>query len=406
MCTICCNIDGVDVQCESGQTVLEAARSAGLHIPTLCYFAGLNQIGACRMCVVEIKGMPRLMPACTTQVKDGMVIRTASRQVVDSRKRTLDILCKRHRMDCEYCPDYTFCELHALVREMGLDDRKYANVYHARNADESSPCIVRDNSKCVRCRRCVATCKAQGVEAIAALHRAEDTIMGAQVPLAETDCNGCGQCVRNCPTGALFVRDDTDLLWRALNNRKKLIFGIMPETANNIGRFFGAKTDNNELGRLATVCKKAGAYEVFDLTGLKETAVKDLGGKGTLCPAHMFRGKPHGRDLEEIFLERALKQYPNTPREDLFFVYFSGCTAAKQNHKCDAVLTTVELFHWVQRACVSKFTTLDVWKKAEESTPRRLLGSVLEPERTELTWVCPGGCQNGGGQFRTQGFQK
>lgn len=212
MGSIHCSINGQDVSCEPGTTVLEAARAAGIDIPSLCYFKELNQIGACRICVVEIEGMPRLMAACTTQVKSGMVIHTESEAVIASRKRSLDLICKRHRMDCEYCPNYSFCELHAVIRRLGIDDRPYSQTYRERRADESSSCIVRDNSKCVRCRRCVATCKKQGVEAISALYRAETTTVGALLPMAETNCISCGQCVRNCPTGALFVKDDTDLL--------------------------------------------------------------------------------------------------------------------------------------------------------------------------------------------------
>lgn len=429
MSTIRCNIDGREVSCEAGCTVLEAAKAVGIDIPTLCYFKDLNKLGACRVCVVEIEGMPRLMPSCMTQVKDGMVVHTESERVIEARRQTVDLLCKHHRMDCEYCPHYTFCELHAVIRKLGMDDRKYNEVYQERNADESSRSIVRDYSKCIRCRRCVSTCKAQGVEAIGALRRAEGTIIGTLVPMIQTNCIGCGQCVRNCPTGALFVKDDTDELWRAQNRKKKIVFGIAPETAANIGRFFGAKEDKDEFGRLTAICRKAGAHEVFDITGVRQAALNELADEiqrqtergearvtVSLCAAEKHRevideAVLFGRSPESVFTEAAERFFSRhgVSRDELFLVYVSPCTAAKREHDCDAVLTTTELFQWFQRACVSRFTTLDVWQKAQPEEPVKLfegLESRVDEAKIEMLTACPGGCKNGGGQFRAKAYQK
>lgn len=398
--TIRCEINGIEISCEAGQTVLEAARENGIEIPTLCYLAKVNRLGACRVCVVQIEGMPRLMPACITPVRDGMVIHTESEAVVESRRQSVDLLCKRHRMDCEYCPHYTFCELHAIIRKLGIDDRKYSQVYHARNADESSKSIVRDNSKCIRCRRCVSTCKAQGIEAIGTLWRGENAESGSILPISETNCIGCGQCVKNCPTGALFVKDDTDLLWRALNNKKRLVFGIQPETAAGIARFFGAREPINEIRKLTAVLKKCGAYAVCDLTGLQETVLAGRSGEVTVCPAQVHPELPHTEPMDRVYDEAARRALG----EEIFTVYVSGCTAAKREPHADAVLTTTELFAWVQRACVSRFTTLDTWEKAAETEPMRLFAA--SEVTASVRYICPGGCKNGGGQFRTQGYQK
>ena len=124
MSSIRCQINGTEILCESSMTILEAARNAGIHIPSLCYLKDINKAAACRMCVVAVEGMPRLMPSCVTLVKEGMVIETETEEVKASRKESLDLICKHHRMDCEYCPNYTFCELHALLREEGIDDRQ------------------------------------------------------------------------------------------------------------------------------------------------------------------------------------------------------------------------------------------------------------------------------------------
>lgn len=309
-----------------------------------------------------------------------------------------------------------------------MDDRPYSQIYHERKADESSLCIIRDNSKCVRCRRCVATCERQGVEAISALYRAEATMAGSLFPMAETNCIACGQCVRNCPTGALFVKDDTDLLWRAQNNRKKIVIGIMPESANNIGRFFGAKTDQDEMARLAAVCRKAGAYEVLDLTGLRDLAVSELASEVarrkkvgesvavSICPAEKRRERQQetilwGRNPEAIFRGKAMELFreKGISDDELFLVYVSPCTAVKRSHASDAALTTVELFQWIQRACVSRFTTLDVWNKTAEEAALPLLSDDKAPigeSEAALICACPGGCANGGGQFRPNAYQK
>lgn len=452
MSTVKCKINGLEIICKEGDTILEAARANQIDIPTLCYFQNLNHPGACRICVVQIAGMPRLMAACTTVVKEGMEIETENEEVISSRKRSLDLICKRHRMDCEYCPDYTFCELHGLVRRYGLDDRKYSQVYQPRNADESSPSIVRDTSKCIRCRRCVATCKQQGVEAISTLNRAGNTVTGAIIPMSETNCIGCAQCVRNCPTGALSIKDETDLIWRAVNEKKTIVFGIMPSTANNLGHFFGDREDKNEIGRIAAIAKKIGADRVYDLTNLDMLALnetvekvhrKQEAGSQTIlvtsCPGakHYFEGNDALVEVpqnEDIFSKLVRKEYEQKgiSRDNLCIVYVSSCASVKQSHSSDVVLTTTEFYQWMLRACVSRFTLRHVW---EQSLPESadvlpelseinivndfsdalegILGmkvqkangiteakSLLSENSIVLVNACPGGCVNGGGQFR------
>ena len=458
MSTVSCKINGREVICEAGTTILEAARAAGVDIPTLCYLKDVNKAGACRMCVVEIAGMPRLMAACTTAVTEGAEIFTESEKVVLSRKTTLDLLCKRHRMDCEYCPDYTYCELHALIRKYGLDERKYSQVYQKRNADETSASIVRDPSKCIRCRRCVATCKKQGVEAVSALNRAAATAVGAVIPMADTACIGCAQCVKNCPTGALSVRDETDLLLREHNEKKIIVFGVMPETAQNIGMFFGEKEPGNEMGRIAAIARKAGVDAVYDLSGIGALAAEEASQQirkkqeksegavlAAACPGiwHYFEDDGNLvkiKSNEALFHQMVKEEYGHMgiSREQLFIVYVSPCAAVKREHVCDAVLTTTELYQWMLRICVSRFTLRQVWSTAKPRDAKILNGLAARKENTDLrsslenllgqtirkaegiaegkkllegsgvfiASACPGGCMNGGGQFRTQGFLK
>lgn len=446
-----CKINGRTVTCPEGTTILEAARQAGIDIPTLCYLRDLNHPAACRMCVVEIEGMPRLIPSCVTPVKDGMDIRTESEKAVASRKKTLDLMCRNHRMDCEYCPNYTFCELHALLRRYGVDDRPYSQVYHERNADESSPCIVRDPSKCVLCRRCVSACRKQGLSVPGPLHRAAGTRIGTIVPVGESDCMGCGQCVRNCPTGALFVRNDSDELLRAVNRKKHIVFGVTRQTAENIGRFFGEREPADHMGRLFALLKKAGAEAVFDVTDWEDEtlsaaaeAVQAASGPVaiTRCPA-AARALSREMELvripstEAVFDQKIRAEYAparGLAQEDVFTVYVSPCTAAKRGHICDLALTTTELHAWLTRVCVSRFTLREVWNRtvsetlpAKENGPSyyeklqarcgkdvRIVtadGLVQARELAEngeqriAVWACPGGCENGGGQFRAEAYK-
>lgn len=170
-------INGKAIAANEGSTILEATQANGIHIPTLCHLADCAPDSSCRICVVEVVGAPRLMPACSTKVNESMEVLTHSEKVVESRKMTLDLICRNHRMDCEYCSRYSDCELHALLREHGMDDRIYSNVHHEQEKDSSSPAIIRDNSKCVLCRRCEKVCEKQSIHAIGSLHRAADGII-------------------------------------------------------------------------------------------------------------------------------------------------------------------------------------------------------------------------------------
>ena len=446
-----CRINGQTVTFRDGATILETARQAGIDIPTLCYIKNLNRPAACRMCVVEIEGMAKLMPACVTKAQEGMAIQTESEKVVESRKKTLDLMCQNHRMDCEYCPNYTFCELHALLRRYGVDDRLYSQVYHSRNADETSPCIVRDPSKCVLCRRCVSACQKQGLSVPGPLHRAFGTKIGTIVPLGESDCMGCGQCVRNCPTGALFVRNDSDELLRAVNRKKHIVFGITRHTAENIGRFFGEREPADHMGKLFALLKKAGAEAVFDVTDWGDDtlqsaakAVKAATGSAavTRCPAaaKALAGEMELIQIpstEQVFASKMRTEYASAnglSPEDIFTVYVSPCSAAKREHESDLVLTTTELHAWLMRVCVSKFTLRDVWNKTQpEELPSREEGPswyeklrdfcgvgiklaladglaqartlVNSGEQKIAVWACPRGCVNGGGQFRAEAWK-
>ncbi len=412
-------INSKTVSANEGNTILEAARANDIHIPTLCHLAGCTPDSSCRICVVEVKGVPRLMPACSTLVSDGMEIFTDSEKVVESRRITLDLICRNHRMECEYCSRYSDCELHALLRELGMDDRAYASIHHEQEKDFSSPAIVRDSSKCVLCRRCEKVCEKQGIFAIGALKRAADTKIGSVVPMPESGCIGCGQCLAACPTGALSIKNESKALRIAQNKGKTVIFALSPFIEHS--------------GKLVSILHSMGAHKVFDGSGFVAMAAEEAkselakGKKGIspICPsaAKLVDVPVLGRHPEAIFHEWCKKEFGI----EAFTVWVSPCTALKAKHDCDFAMTEMELYDHILRACVSRYTMRQVWEDAveapfDESVPRSELRDELAPalegyktlsvsgaaeiKKADKDFVfadllaCPGGCAMGGGYIK------
>ena len=209
-------IDGEKVQVPKGTTVLEAARKIGKKIPTLCFLKGVNEIGACRMCVVEVKGARALQAACVYPVSEGMEVYTNTPAVREARKVTLELLLSDHNLECPTCVRNLNCELQKLAEELGIKSIRFTGEKHKAKYDDFSPSIVRDTSKCILCRRCVSTChNVQGVGVISPNHRGFETMVAPvyDMSLAEVACVNCGQCILACPVGALKEKDDTDKVW-------------------------------------------------------------------------------------------------------------------------------------------------------------------------------------------------
>ena len=204
-------INGLPYQVEEGMTILEAAKSVGINIPTLCYLKDINAIGACRICVVEVKGAKTLVTACVYPVNEGMEITTNSARVMDSRRRNLELLLSTHEKKCLSCVRSGNCELQALSKEFGVEDENhFAGEKPEYKIDDSAAQLYRDNNKCILCRRCVAVCRSwQGVSVIGPNNRGIKTHIGCafDMDLDTVACVGCGQCVNVCPTGALSQKD-------------------------------------------------------------------------------------------------------------------------------------------------------------------------------------------------------
>ncbi len=226
-------INGVDVQAPQGSTILEAARIANIEIPTLCFLKEINAIGACRICVVEVKGARSLVTACVYPINEGMEVFTNTPKVIESRKKTLQLILSDHDKKCTSCVRSKNCELQKLCNDYGVDDAdRFAGVSNKFELDDSAPHMIRDNNKCILCRRCVAACeKTQGIGVIGANERGFKTFIGSpfDMDLNDTACISCGQCIAVCPVGALYEKDNTKEVFDAIADpRRRRAANILP----------------------------------------------------------------------------------------------------------------------------------------------------------------------------------
>lgn len=262
-------INNIPVQVEEGSTILEAAKIAGIKIPTLCYLKGVNEIGACRVCVCEVKGARSLVAACVYPVNEGMEVFTNTPAVRKSRKATVELLLSNHNKDCLSCVRNNNCELQTLSLELGCDSKKYDGAKTEAHVDDSSASIIRDNSKCVLCRRCVAVCKEyQSVAVIGANGRGFDTHIACafEKPLNTTSCVGCGQCIVACPTGALHEKEEIDDVIAAISDpHKRVIVGAAPSVRVALGEEFGMPIGTNVQGKMVAALRRLGFDDVFDV---------------------------------------------------------------------------------------------------------------------------------------------
>ena len=274
-------INDIPVTVPAGTTVLEAARSAGFNIPSLCFLKDINEIGACRICVVEVKGAKSLVASCVYPVAEGMEVYTNTERVRKSRQLTLELILSNHRMDCLTCPRNSHCELRQLAADLGIDAVRYANDNMPPQIEDSAPHLVRDNSKCVLCRRCTAVCRAtQEVGVIGPNDRGFNTHIGCAFDrdLAEVDCVSCGQCIVACPTGALSEKDDTAQVLAALADPKKhVVVGPAPSIRVTLGECFGMPIGTNVEGKMVTALRRLGFNKVFDVDTAADFTIMEEG---------------------------------------------------------------------------------------------------------------------------------
>lgn len=274
-------INGIPVAAPEGSTVLEAAHLAGIRIPTLCYLKEINAIGACRICVCEVKGARGLVAACVHPIAEGMEVFTNTPAIQKYRKTTLELILSNHRTDCLSCPRSTDCELQKLCREYGVDMDRFKKGATDCTVDTSMPHLVRDNSKCILCRRCIAVCqKNQYAGVIEACERGYDTHIGCafDMSLADTACVACGQCTAVCPTAALTERDDTAKVWEALGDTTKMVIvGPAPSVRVQLGECFGMPIGTNVEGKMIAALRRLGFDKVFDVDTAADFTIMEEG---------------------------------------------------------------------------------------------------------------------------------
>ena len=262
-------INGMECTVPYGTTILEAARGLGIEIPTLCYLKEINEIGACRFCVVEVAGARSLVAACVFPIeRDGTEIFTNSERVRKARKITLQLILSTHERKCLSCVRSGNCELQKLCKEYGVDDEgRFDGDKPVYELDYSAAHMVRDNNKCILCRRCVAACDAQGISVIGANARGIDTHIGSafELPLGSTSCISCGQCIVNCPVGAIYEKDDTAKVFAAINDpTKHVVVQTAPAIRATLGECFGMPIGTDVTGKMFAALRRLGFDKVFD----------------------------------------------------------------------------------------------------------------------------------------------
>ena len=376
-------INNIPVYVNEGATLLEAARSIGIKIPTLCHLKGISELGACRVCVVEVKGMRTLVAACEYPAQEGMEVFTNTPRVLNSRKTTIELILSDHRKDCLSCERNTNCELQRLSHKYDCDSHRFEGDTRDFVFDDSTDYLVRDNSKCILCRRCIAVCKRQqGVGVIGANERGFATHVACpfDMKLSNTPCVGCGQCINVCPTGALQEKEELTRVQNALADPSKyVVVGYAPSVRAALAETFDMPVGVNCQGKINTALRYLGFDKVFDVncsadfTIMEEAneLVQRIRDGGVLpmftscCPGwinHIQKNYPQllpnlssCKSPQQMFgalVKHIFSKISGVPSSDIFVVTVMPCTAKKGEKfrtftdglaDVDAVITTREL---------------------------------------------------------------
>jgi NADP-reducing hydrogenase subunit HndD len=274
-------IDNMRTEVPAGTTILDAARSVGAAIPTLCHLDGVHSIGACRVCLVEVEGAKTLVASCVMPVSDGMVVRTNTRRVREARRTVVELLLSDHEGDCQTCNRSDDCELQAVARALGIEEVRYTGEKSRRIVDDSTPALTRDSAKCIHCRRCVTVCgEVQGVAALFPQGRGFGTVIGPAFAAGLDDvvCVQCGQCSAVCPVGAIGERSQIEDVWRALDDPSKhVVVQTAPAIRAALGECFGQPPGTLVTGKMVTALRRLGFDAVFDTNFTADLTIMEEG---------------------------------------------------------------------------------------------------------------------------------
>lgn len=434
-------INDTYVQVPAGTTILEAAKKCGVHIPTLCHlnlkeFGIVNQTASCRVCMVEVKGRQALVPACAEKATDGMVMVTDSLRAINARRTSIELLLSNHPKECLTCAKNLDCDLQSLSQELGVREIKWEGERMNYEKDTSGFSVVKDPNKCVMCRRCETMCnEVQTCGILSASNRGFDAVVAPafNLPMAETSCTFCGQCVAVCPTAALTEVNNTGQVWQELSNEKKhVIVQVAPAIRVAIGEMFGMEPGEISTGKIVTALKRLGFDAVFDtnfaadLTIMEEASelVHRIKNQGTMpmltscCPAwvkffeHQFPDMldiPSTCKSPQVMFGAVAKTYyaeqKNLNPDDISVVSIMPCLAKKAeakrpelvkdgNSNVDIVITTREFGEMMKEAGIdfSKLDDQPFDSLLGESTGAAVIfgttGGVIEAAvRTAYEWI-------------------
>ena len=397
-------IDGKKISVAENTTIMEAAAQNGIPIPKLCYLKGINEIAACRVCVVELEGKERLITSCNNVAEEGMVIYTNSPKVRRHRRTTVELLLAQHDCQCVTCPRSGNCSLQRIANDLNILEIPFKTEIEKQPWDKKFP-LIRDSAKCIKCMRCVQICdKVQGLgiwDVEGTGSRTTINVAGHKT-INEADCSLCGQCITHCPVGALRARDDTEKVWEAIADKDKIVVAqVAPAVRAAWGEELGLSPENATVGKILDAMKRMGMDYVFDTTFSADLTIMEEGTEflkrftaGELkdrpmftscCPGwirfiksqfpHLVKQLSTAKSPQQMFgsvMKTYFAEKLGVSPEQIYTVSVMPCVAKKgeremelfygeyAGHDIDAVITTRELVKMIRSAHISPDTLEDI----------------------------------------------